>query len=237
MLPYAVIRPVHLPPRPRLALAALVCVAGIAAPWEMRTARADECAATAGPTGAAGTSALYGELAATVSAEPLSVDITAQSIGGSCVWVYEVKVLTVSGSVALLDFDLVDLDLRRVQGPSEDPDVAKLMSRLGGAGRSGEPLGDDGADSAATDGAGSGGDDSGGDDSGGEGSGSGDSGGGDSGGDSGSGDSGGSEGGDGGGDSGGEGGSDGGGDGGGEGGGGGDGGGDGGGGGEGGGDD
>lgn len=221
LLPYAVIRPVHLPPRHRLALAALVCVAGIAAPWNMRAARADECAAATGPTGAAGTSALYGELAATVSAEPLSVDITAQSIGGSCIWVYEVKVLTVGGSIALLDFDLVNLDLRRVQGPTEDPDVAKLMDRLGGAGRSGEPLGDDGADSAATDSPGSSGGDSGGDDSGGEGSGSDNSGSDNSGGGEDGGDSGGSEGGDGGdsggdsggGDSGGEGGGDGGGDG------------------------
>ncbi|MBK8159324.1 MAG: hypothetical protein IPK59_11375 [Rhodospirillaceae bacterium] len=203
MLPYAVIRPVHLPPRHRLALAALVCVTGMTAPGGMRAAWAGECAAAAGPAGAAGTSALYGELAATVSAEPLSVDITAQAIGGSCVWVYEVKVLTVSGSVALLDFDLVDLDLKRVQGPAEDPDIAKLMTRLDGAGQSGDPIDDDSADSVATDSSGSsgsGGDDSGGDDSGGEGSGSGNSGSGDSdGGDSDGGDSSGGEGGDGGG--------------------------------------
>ena len=194
MAPYAITRPIFLSPRPRLALAALLCVAGIAQPVGARLARAGDCTAGASPAGAAGISALYGELANTVSAEPLSVDITARAIGGACTWVYEVKILTPSGSVALLDFDLVDLDLRHVDGPPSDPDIARLIDRVGGGGASegGEPGSDDSGSndsdgdgdpsSSGSDGGDSGGGDSGGSEGGeGGGSGSGGSGGGGSG--------------------------------------------------------
>ncbi|WP_374656520.1 hypothetical protein [Dongia sp.] len=213
MPPYAHIRPIHPPPRRRLALAALICVAGLAAPLGARQVRAAECSAGAGPAGAAGTSALYGELASTVGAEPLSVDIAARAIGGSCTWVYEVKVLTVSGNVALLDFDLVDLDLMRVEGSPDDPEIARLIDRLNGraespdagdgtpggsgsdSGSGGTPGGDGPGDSGSGD-SGSGDSGSGGDGSGDSDSGSGDSGSGDSGsGDSSGGDSDGGEGG------------------------------------------
>jgi uncharacterized membrane protein YgcG len=164
--PYADIRPIKLPSRSRLALVALACAAGIGLP--MAEARA-ECAASTGPSGAAGTSALYGALATTVSAEPLSVDIAAKAIGGTCSWVYEVKVLTVQGSVAILDFDLVDLDLRHVEGPREDPEVARLARRLGeddkasgttsdDAADAGDDSGNDGAGGGADSGGGEGGD-------------------------------------------------------------------------------
>ena len=146
---------------------------------------ADDCSAGASPSGAAGTSALYGELASSVSAEPLSVDITAKAIGGTCTWVYEVKVLTVSGTVALLDFDLVDLDLKHVEGSLDDPEVAKLMERLKGR----DSIADDGPDTGQSA-----------DDGGGDGSGDGGESGGGSGGSGSGGDGGGSEGGDGGGD-------------------------------------
>jgi hypothetical protein len=182
-----------------LALVALACAAGVGLP--LAEARA-ECAASTGPSGAAGTSALYGALATTVSAEPLSVDIAAKAIGGTCSWVYEVKVLTVQGSVAILDFDLVDLDLRHVEGPREDPEVARLARRLGE---------DDKASGTASDDAADAGNDSGNDSAGGDsGSGGGEGGSGSDGG-SGGGSNGGGEGGSDGGSDGGEGGSDGGG--------------------------
>jgi hypothetical protein len=158
--PYADNRPIKLPPRSRLALAALACAAGLGLP--LAAARA-ECAAAGGPTGAAGTSALYGTLSDTVNAEPLSVDITAKTIGGMCTWVYEVKVLTVQGSVAILDFDLGDLDLRHVEGPVEDPEVARLTSRLGGsdkaadAGSDGSASSDSGSDDGGSGSGGAGG--------------------------------------------------------------------------------
>ena len=131
-----------------MALAALACAAGIGLPLAARA----ECTAAADPGGAAGTSALYGELSNAVKAEPLSVDITAKPIGGTCSWVYEVKVLTPQGNVAILDFDLADLDLRHVEGPAEDPEVARLMTRLG------ESAGADGTgpDATADDGSGAG---------------------------------------------------------------------------------
>jgi hypothetical protein len=177
--PYTDVRSIKLPPQRRLALAALVCAAGLGLP--LADARA-ECAAADGPSGAAGTSALYGTLSNTVSAEPLSVDITAKAIGGTCTWVYEVKVLTVQGSVAILDFDLVDLDLRHVEGPTEDPEVARLASRLGETDKA-----TDAGNDAPADGSGTGSDGS--DDSGGSG-GEGDSGSGGEGGESGGGGSG-----------------------------------------------
>ncbi|MBI2253396.1 MAG: hypothetical protein HYU58_02120 [Proteobacteria bacterium] len=206
LLPYADIRPIKLPPRLRLALAALACAAaGIGLPLSAAHA---ECAAAGGPAGAAGTSALYGTLSNTVSAEPLSVDITAKAIGGICSWVYEVKVLTVQGSVAILDFDLVDLDLRHVEGPAEDPEVARLKSRLGDGDKVPDGAGGDAADSAS--GSESGRDSNSDSGSGGEGGGSDGSGSGGSGSGSGGSGSGGSGGGEGGSDGGGEGGSDGG---------------------------
>nr|WP_298681877.1 hypothetical protein [uncultured Dongia sp.] len=199
MAPYAVTRPIFLSPRPRLALAALLCVAGIVQPVGTRLARAGDCAAGASPAGAAGTSALYGELASTVSAEPLSVDITARAIGGTCTWVYEVKILTPSGSVAFLDFDLVDLDLRRVDGSPSDPDIARLMDRLSGGDEGGAQPGSDESGTGEPGSDDSGGDNSGSGESGSGGDSSGSGSDGDSGGDSGGGDSGGSEGGEGGG--------------------------------------
>ncbi len=102
----------------------MACAFGMA-----HSARAGDCAGGT-PGGAAGTAALYGELASSVSAEPLAVAIAQRTIGGTCTWVYEVRVLTVSGSVAVLDFDLVDLDLKRVIGPQSDPEIATLRARL-----------------------------------------------------------------------------------------------------------
>ena len=130
MAPYAALKPAFISRRPHLAMATLFCAAGLMAPSVLRPAWAQDCAGGPSPAGAAGTSALYGELADSVSAEPLSVDITARTIGGSCTWVYEVKVLTATGSVALLDFDLVDLGLRRIEGAVDDPEIAKLYERL-----------------------------------------------------------------------------------------------------------
>lgn len=176
MAPYAALKPAFISRRPYLAVAVLFCAAGLVAPSVLRPAWAQECSAGPSPAGAAGTSALYGELADSVSAEPLSVDITARAIGGSCTWVYEVKVLTATGSVALLDFDLVDLGLRRVEGAIDDPEIAKLYDRLNSrdkvesADRNPAGAGDDSAPGADGDSSGDG--DSGGSEGGSSGSGS-----------------------------------------------------------------
>lgn len=200
-----------LPARPRIALAVMACAFGMAQP-----ARAGDCAGAA-PGGAAGTAALYGELASSVSAEPLAVAIAQRTSGGTCTWVYEVRVLTVSGSVAVLDFDLVDLDLKSVVGPQSDPDVAMLRARLADKDEGGESDPDAAENDSGDDNGGDSGDDKsgngdsgsdggeGGDSGGNSGSGGGDSDGGGEGSDGGN-DGGGGEGGDGGNDGGGEGG-------------------------------
>jgi hypothetical protein len=173
-------RPFARPAAASMSLAVALCAAGFASP-----ALADACTEAAMPTGAAGTSALFGELASSIGAEPIAVSVASRAIGGICAWVYEVRVLTVGGSVAVLDFDLIDLDLRRVFGPDSDPTIAALKADLerdaaipaaaGDFGSAGPGSPSSGSPSSGSPGSGSpssGSDDSGGDDSGSSGSGS-----------------------------------------------------------------
>jgi hypothetical protein len=80
--------------------------------------------------GGAGTDALFGEISRTISAAPLSVSLSMQSVGGTCISVYAVKVLTASGSVAVLSYNADNLDLIGVEGPADDAEVAKLFDRV-----------------------------------------------------------------------------------------------------------
>jgi hypothetical protein len=167
---------------------------------------------------------LYETLSSRTNAELLAIGFMRKPVERTCTWVYEVKMLTASGSVVELDFNARGLGLVGARGPDNDRDAADLVKTLGGDASvltTGASKGDSsgrGSGSASSSGKGSGGgsgdDDHGGGDDGGEGGNSG-SGGGNSG--SGGGDSGG-EGGEGGGGDGGDGGGEGG-DGGGEGGG------------------
>lgn len=199
----------------RLAVAVMLCALGFAG-----AARAEDCGFSTMPGDAAGTSALFNRLASNVAAEPLALSIEPRGQGGSCRWVYEVKVLTESGSVAYLDFDLVDLDLTQVTGPQDDPGLARLIAGLGGLppvdGTSrdpdgpAEPSSSSGSGSSSSSSSDSGSDDDGGDDGGegGDDGGNSGSGGGGNSGSGGGGDGGGGEGGEGGGGEGGEGGGD-----------------------------
>jgi hypothetical protein len=161
--PRFVISPRILPARPRLALAVMACALGFA-----HHARAAECTGSTQPGATAGTAALYGALASSVAAEPLAVAIAQRATAGVCAWVYEVRVLTSRGNVAVLDFDIHDLDLTRVEGPAADPDIAALVARLERRGGSPEPgdaaaagndaaAGDDGSSSGEGGSSGSGG--------------------------------------------------------------------------------
>lgn len=114
-------------------------------------------------------------LANSVAAEPLTVAIAQRASGGTCAWVYEVGVLTSRGNVAVLDFDINDLDLTRVEGPVTDPDIAALFERLERGGGSREPgeatAGGDSSAAGSDGGGGEGGDGGGGGGEGGEGGG------------------------------------------------------------------
>jgi hypothetical protein len=56
----------------------------------------------------------------------------AQQPAADCAWVYEVKMLTTSGSVVELDFAAKGLDLIGARGPDNDKEVARLVRGLGG---------------------------------------------------------------------------------------------------------
>jgi len=120
-----ILRPTALAGRSRFALTVMACALGMGG-----TARAADCQGGVTPSDAAGTAALYDQLAKNVGAEPLALTIANRPLNGVCAWVYEVKVLTASGSVAVLDFDLVNLDLIRVDGPAGDPEIVRLSERL-----------------------------------------------------------------------------------------------------------
>ena len=189
----------------------------------MPQAAAEECAGPAAPPSDLATpSMLYETLSSRTNAELLAIGFMRKPVERTCTWVYEVKMLTASGSVVELDFNADGLDLVGARGPDNDRDAADLVKTLGGdtavltTGAAKDDSGGRGSGSASSSGKGSGGDDDhgGGDDGGGDdggeggnsGSGGGDDGGGEGGGDDGGGGDGGGEGGDGGGDSGGEGG-------------------------------
>lgn len=194
-------------------------------------AAAQDCTGQAAPPSNLATpSMLYETLSAHTNAQLLAIGFLRKPVAQDCAWIYEVRMLTASGSVVELDFDAAGLELIGARGPEDDHAAADLVRTLGGdaavlnagAARMGSRGKDNesasGDEGSGRDGGGSGG--HGGDD-GGEGGNSGSGGGGNSGSGGGEGgDGGGGEGGDGGGgDGGGEGGDGGGGDGGGEGGG------------------
>lgn len=196
-----------------LATASLLALAG-----QMPGAEALDCA-DAPPTDIATPAALYETLRDRTDAQLLAIGFRQRPAAAECAWIYEVKMLTASGSVVELDFGARDLDLIGARGPDNDRDVANLVRGLGGdastiisAGAGGEGGGDgddkregddkDGddrdGDDRGGDNSGSGSDNSGeGGEGGNSGSGGGDSGGGE-GGNSGSGSGGGGEGGEGG---------------------------------------
>ncbi|MBL8710097.1 MAG: hypothetical protein JNL25_12950 [Rhodospirillaceae bacterium] len=125
MSPKLILRPTALAGRSRFALTVMACAIGLAG-----TARAADCQGGATPSDAAGTAALYDRLAKNISVEPLALAIANRPLNGVCAWVYQVKVLTASGSVAVLDFDLVSLNLMRVDGPANDPEIVRLSGHL-----------------------------------------------------------------------------------------------------------
>ena len=135
-------------------------------------------AADAPPSDIATPAALYETLRDRTDAQLLAIGFRQKPVAAECAWIYEVKMLTASGSVVELDFAAQDLDLIGARGPDNDRDVAKLVHGLGGDASTiitGAAKGDGGGSgvSGGGDDNGEGGDDGGGGNSG---SGSGDSG-------------------------------------------------------------
>jgi hypothetical protein len=203
------------------AAALLATVSLLALLADMPRAMAEDCtAAAAPPEDLATPSMLYDTLRSRTNVQLLAIGFLRKPVDEECAWIYEVKVLTASGSVVELDLDAAGLDLVGARGPENDRDAAALVKDFGGditllttgTNRNGSgPRASGGT--ASSSGKGSGSDDSGGDDGGeggnsGSGSGNSGSGGGDGGDGGGDSDSGGEGGGDGGGGEGGEGGGD-----------------------------
>ena len=94
------------------------------------SAAAVECGG-APPADAASPAALYETLRERTDAQLLAMAF-AQRPAADCAWVYEVKVLTASGSVVELDFAAQGLGLIGARGPDDDKEVARLVRGLGG---------------------------------------------------------------------------------------------------------
>ena len=177
--------------REKVTTAALLATASLIAMLAgMPQAAAEECAGPAAPPSDLATpSMLYETLSSRTNAELLAIGFIRKPVERTCTWVYEVKMLTASGSVVELDFNADGLDLIGARGPDNDRDAADLVKTLGGdtgvltTGAAKDDSGGRGSGSASSSGKGSG--SSGGSGSGDDGHGGGDDGGGDDGGDDG----------------------------------------------------
>ena len=114
--------------------AALLMGASLAALLaDMHGVSAAECAPTgAPPANIASPSTLYDTLRTHTNAELLAIGFRRKPMATECAWVYEVKVLTASGSVVELDFEATRLDLVGARGPDHDRDAAALVESFGG---------------------------------------------------------------------------------------------------------
>jgi hypothetical protein len=123
-------------PRRKVAAAVLLASASLAALLVgMPRAAAEECAGQATlPADLATPSQVFGTLRTRTNAELLAISFLRKPVARTCTWIYEVKVLTASGSVVELDFDAQELDLVGARGPENDRDAAALVKQFGGDG-------------------------------------------------------------------------------------------------------
>jgi hypothetical protein len=100
---------------------------------EMPQAAAEDCAAQAAPPANLATpSMVYEALSARTNAQLLAMGFLRKPVEERCAWIYEVRLMTASGSVVELDFDADGLDLVGARGPRNDRDAADLVKTLGG---------------------------------------------------------------------------------------------------------
>jgi hypothetical protein len=100
---------------------------------ERPQAAAEDCAVQmAPPTNLATPSMVYEALSARTNAQLLAMGFLRKPLEERCAWVYEVRLMTASGSVVELDFDADGLDLVGARGPRNDRDAADLVKTLGG---------------------------------------------------------------------------------------------------------
>src|SRR5262245_61398913 len=99
----------------------------------MNRATAEDCTAHAAPPADLATpSMLYETLRTRTNAQLLAIGFLRKPVEQECQWIYEVKVLTASGSVVELDFTAAGLDLVGARGPDDDDETANLVKGRGG---------------------------------------------------------------------------------------------------------
>jgi hypothetical protein len=117
----------------RSAAALLATVSALALLAAAPRAAAQDCAGQAAPPADLATpSMLYETLSARTNAQLLAIGFLRKPVEQRCAWVYEVRMLTASGSVVELDFNARGLDIVGARGPENDRDAVDLVETLGG---------------------------------------------------------------------------------------------------------
>jgi hypothetical protein len=99
----------------------------------MPQAAAEDCSAQATPPANLATpSMVYETLSARTNAQLLAMGFLRKPVDEACAWVYEVRLMTASGSVVELDFNADGLGIVGARGPQDDRDAADLVKTLGG---------------------------------------------------------------------------------------------------------
>jgi len=99
----------------------------------MPQAAAEDCSAQAAPPANLATpSMVYETLSARTNAQLLAMGFLRKPVDEACAWVYEVRLMTASGSVVELDFNADGLGIVGARGPQDDRDAADLVKTLGG---------------------------------------------------------------------------------------------------------
>jgi hypothetical protein len=99
----------------------------------MPQAAAEDCSAQAAPPANLATpSMVYETLSARTNAQLLAMGFLRKPVEQSCAWIYEVRLMTASGSVVELDFNADGLGIVGARGPQDDRDAADLVKALGG---------------------------------------------------------------------------------------------------------
>ena len=99
----------------------------------MPDAAAQDCTGQAAPPENLATpSMVYEALSARTNAQLLAMGFLRKPVDQACAWIYEVRLMTASGSVVELDFNADGLALVGARGPQDDRDAADLVRTLGG---------------------------------------------------------------------------------------------------------
>lgn len=124
-------RPDH---RRKVTVPALLATASLIALLAgMPEAAAEDCSAQAQPPANLATpSMVYETLSARTNAQLLAMAFLRKPVEQACAWIYEVRLMTASGSVVELDFNADGLGLVGARGPENDRDAADLVKTLGG---------------------------------------------------------------------------------------------------------